>query len=498
MKNNASLRLFGLLLIAAVMGGIFSFGLSKYFNEATPPSSVASSIPAQLTSASLIPGNAAMAMPFSFTEAAEKSMPSAVHIKSKMKTQMTGYYHNPFFDMFGDQFFGIPQRPHGTDPQYQESTGSGVIISADGLIVTNNHVVEDADIIEVIINNKQSYEAKIIGTDPTTDIALIQVQAKNLTPIRFADSDNVKVGDWVLAVGNPFNLESTVTAGIVSAKGRNLSILKDRSAIESFIQTDAAVNPGNSGGALVNISGDLIGINTAIASPTGAYAGYAFAVPINIVKKVADDLLTHGIVQRGYLGVNIRDLDNKLAEEKGLNLSQGVYLEGIVTGGAGDEAGLQVGDIITSIDGHEVKSTPELQELVARHRPGDKLEITIQRDGRTLSKFVSLKNRAGNTNLVTKASEKTSALLGVKLQELDETDLQEYGIDNGVQITKIEEGKIARYTNIREGFIITSINDHPVKNIADMEKYLNSGRGQIIIEGRYPGKAGSYYYAFDM
>jgi serine protease Do len=503
MKSMSVFKQFLFLIIAGAIGSACTIAImNRYTLNNKSAESIGSSVPAQLTSSNLLNSYNAPAMPFSFTEAAEKSMPSVVHIKSKIEMHNTSFgspFGNSIFDLFGQDFFGqVQPRGNNGQPQYNEATGSGVIISGDGLIVTNNHVIDGADVIEVITASKESYEAKVIGTDPATDIAVIQIEARNLTPIKIADSDNVRVGEWVLAVGNPFNLESTATAGIVSAKGRDLSILKDRAAIESFIQTDAAVNPGNSGGALVNINGDLIGINTAIASPTGAYAGYAFAVPVNIVKKVADDLLAHGIVQRGFLGVAPRDLNSKLAQEKGLNITRGVYLDKVIPNGAGADAGLQEGDVIVKIDGHDTNAVPELQEIVASKRPGDQIEVTINRNGKVMSKYLSLKNKAGNTDLVTKSDNFTSKSLGVTLSELSADDLSELGIDYGVQITDIGDGKIARYTNIKEGFIITKINERPVKSLDDLNRNLESSNGSLIIEGKYPGRNGSYYYAFDL
>lgn len=309
-----------------------------------------------------------------FGEAAERSLEQVVHIRAKI---LTAVPRDPFFDFFGDQFWD--PRDRNQQQQVQEASGSGVIISTDGYIVTNNHVVDQAADIVVSLYNGRGYKAKVIGTDPSTDLAVLKIDEKGLPPAQLANSDDVRVGDWVLAVGNPFNLASTVTAGIVSAKARNIHISKDNSAIESFLQTDAAVNPGNSGGALVNLKGELIGINTAIATPTGTYAGYSFAVPSNIVKKVMSDLIKFGEVQRGYLGVVIQDLSWQLAEQLKIDLSQGVVVANVVPGGPADKAGLRVKDVILEIEGNPINSSSRLLEIVAGHKPGDALNVSVQR-----------------------------------------------------------------------------------------------------------------------
>ena len=309
-----------------------------------------------------------------FGEAAERSLEQVVHIRAKI---LTAAPRDRFFDFFGDQFWD--PRDRNQQQQVQEASGSGVIVSPDGYIVTNNHVVDQAADIIVSLYNGRGYKAKVIGTDPSTDLAVLKIDEKDLPPAQLANSDDVRVGDWVLAVGNPFNLASTVTAGIVSAKARNIHISKDNSAIESFIQTDAAVNPGNSGGALVNLNGELVGINTAIATPTGTYAGYSFAVPSNIVKKVMSDLIKFGEVQRGYLGVVIQDLSWQLAEQLNIDVSQGVVVANVVPGGPADKAGLRVKDVILEIEGNSINSSSRLLEIVASHKPGDALNVVVQR-----------------------------------------------------------------------------------------------------------------------
>ena len=314
-----------------------------------------------------------------FGEAAESTLAQVVHIRAKIPAPIQ---RDPFFEFFGEGFWGRSYRNQQQPQQLQEASGSGVIISSDGYIVTNNHVVDRASEIIVSLYNGRGYAAELIGTDPSTDLAVIKIEGRDLPQARLADSDDVRVGDWVLAVGNPFNLASTVTAGIVSAKARNINILTDNSAIESFIQTDAAVNPGNSGGALVNLRGELVGINTAIATPTGTYAGYSFAVPSNIVRKVTSDLMEFGEVQRGYLGVVIQELDWQLARQLNLDVSQGVVIANLVRNGPADKAGLRVNDVIMEIEGNVINSSSRLLEIVGSHKPGDELDVLIQRDGK--------------------------------------------------------------------------------------------------------------------
>lgn len=455
-------------------------------------------------------------VPFDFTQAASKTMPSVVHIKStenaKPASQRGG--SNPFgnggggsnpFDFFGndfDFFFGNPFGNGGTSrggmqPQPKVGTGSGVIISPDGYIVTNNHVVEGADEMEVTLYDKQTYIAKVIGYDPSTDLALIKIDASNLPALILANSDEARVGEWVLAVGNPFNLTSTVTAGIVSAKGRNISILKDKAAIEAFIQTDAAVNPGNSGGALVNVNGELLGINTAIATPTGTFAGYSFAVPANIVKKVVDDLMKYGVVQRGFLGISITDVNGELAKEKQLDVTQGVYVNNVNEDGSAKAAGIQAGDVIVKIDGKEIKSAPELQEMVARHRPGDAIGVTIDRKGKLKDINVTLKNKKGSTDVVTKDAKSINERLGAEFNSLNSEEAQKLGLKNGIKVTNIANGSKVEKAGIEEGFVITRIDRQPISGIDDLEAALQSTTEGVLIEGIYPGYRGSFYYGIN-
>ena len=432
-----------------------------------------------------------------FSDVAQRVTPAVVHIRSIMNDGGTAVFRsspdqfaNPF-DLFGR---GFPQ--FDRVPQPSVSSGSGVVINDEGYIVTNHHVVEGADELEVTLHDKRVFKAKVIGKDPSTDLALIKIEADQLSTMVFGNSDDVRVGEWVLAVGNPFNLASTVTAGIVSAKARNINILKGNAAIESFIQTDAAVNPGNSGGALVNDSGELIGINTAIASRTGSFAGYAFAVPSNIATKVIEDLMKHGIVQRAYIGINIREVNGKLKEEYDLSRNTGVYVEGLADHGAAKEAGLAEGDIIISIDGRAVNTVPELQEIIGRRRPGDVVKVGFDRYGKIKEVDMSLRNRAGNTAVVEKSS-KTLEALGVSLKELSDSEASKYGVEHGVQIEQISRGQFTQM-NIRPGFIVTQVNGKKVKTIEEFENAMMLNDRTVELRGTYPNDRGMYYYSFSL
>ncbi|MEP1094194.1 MAG: Do family serine endopeptidase [Cyclobacteriaceae bacterium] len=448
-------------------------------------------------------------VPLDFTVIAEKVMDAVVHIQSTQETQYSsrGPEQNripdPFRDFFNDDFFDQFFGPRSRDPQSQEpqvriGSGSGVLISQEGHIITNNHVVANSVDIEVTLHDHRTYKATIIGTDPSTDLALIQIDEKDLTTLPLVNSDEVKVGEWVLAVGNPFNLNSTVTAGIVSAKSRNINILRDQYAIESFIQTDAAINPGNSGGALVNLKGGLIGINTAIASPTGSYTGYGFAVPANIVSKVIEDLLKYGVVQRGYLGVTIRGLDGNLSREKNLDINTGVYIDSVAENSAASTAGLKPGDIITEVDEIEVSTAPELQEMIARHRLGDEVKLKVVRNKKELNIKVFLKNREGKTDFITKSSRKIFNILGGEFEDIDKQTADELSIQGGVRVTKLYAGKLLRHTEMREGFIITKIDGKSVRSKEHLAGMLESKKGGVLIEGIYPDTSGVFYYALGL
>jgi Do/DeqQ family serine protease len=377
-------------------------------------------------------------------------------------------------------------------------SGSGVIISDNGYIVTNNHVIADADDLEVTLHDNRTYKATVIGTDPSTDLALIQIKEKGLPTLPFVNSDEVRVGEWVMAVGNPFNLTSTVTAGIVSAKGRNINILKEQFAVESFIQTDAAINPGNSGGALVNLQGGLIGINTAIASPTGAYSGYGFAVPVNIVNKVVEDLMKYGVVQRGVLGVMIRTVDGNLKRDKDLDLNTGVYVDSLLENSAAGAAGIESGDVILSVDDVEVNTSPELQEVIARHRPGDEVTIKVNRQGKEKIFDVVLNNRKGNTDIVDKEHKEVLSILGADFETLDEEMAKKLDLKGGVKVKDLYAGKLRKSTNMRPGFIITKVDGQKIETVEELIKILDKKEGGVMLEGIYEDIPGEYYYAFGM
>ena len=467
------------ILMIAGLGGLAGASVySTWFNQEQTVSVKNSNQKAQVQFANY----AEQSQLTDFTKAADMSIHAVVHVKTFYTNRSA--YNSYGFDPFRD-FFGSPQ------PQrQQEASGSGVIITDDGYIVTNNHVVDEADKVEVTLNDNRTFTAKVIGTDPSTDLALLKIDEKGLPFIMYGNSDFLKVGEWVLAVGNPFNLTSTVTAGIVSAKARNIGILPDQFKIESFIQTDAAVNPGNSGGALVNTRGELVGINSAIASTTGSYSGYSFAIPVNLVKKVMDDLVEFGSVQRGFIGVSIRDIDSKLADEKGLKETKGVYVAGLTEEGAAKTAGINQGDIITKVGDVEVNSTPQLQEQIGRFRPGDKVNVTVIRDGKERMMNVVLRNKEGNTSVV-KNSDAVN-LLGATFENVPKETKSKLGLENGVQISKLMAGKL-RSSGIKEGFIITSVDKKPIRTTNDLEEALKSRQGGVLIEGVYPNGMKAYY-----
>ena len=472
------------MLIGAI-GGAFALIGSYYFSNYNSDQALKYNpyqAPVQLTNYS----HAGAAIP-DFVESAEKTVNSVVHIKTVVEN------NNLSYDPFADWFFGGRQR----QPNIMMASGSGVIISNDGYIVTNNHVVNGATKIEVILNDKRTYTAEVIGKDPTTDLALIKVKDKDLPFINYGNSDAVKIGEWVLAVGNPFNLNSTVTAGIVSAKGRNINILEHGTGlapIESFIQTDAAVNPGNSGGALVNTTGELVGINTAIASNNGSYQGYSFAIPVNIVKKVVADLIEYGTVQRAYIGLSIQDIDAKFAEEKRLKQLKGVYINGLTENGAGETAGIKIGDVVTKIENVAVKSTSELLEQIGKFRPSDKIRVTLIRDDKELELPVTLKNKENGLSVIKKTEVLRASVnsLGAVFEDLSTEDIAKYKINGGVRIAKLEQGKLSG-AGIKEGFIITSVDKKKVSNIKDIQTLLENKTGGVLIEGVYPNGMRAYY-----
>lgn len=415
-----------------------------------------------------------------FTAAAENTVHSVVHITTKVV--QTTFQRDPF-----QEFFYGPGAGGREFKQYGAGAGSGVIVSSQGYIVTNNHVIENASEIQVILNDNSKYDAKVVGADPATDIAVLKIEGSNFPAIPIGNSDELKIGEWVLAVGNPFNLTSTVTAGIVSAKARNINLLSERSAqdvvpIESFIQTDAAVNPGNSGGALVNTRGELIGINTAIASQTGSYAGYSFAVPVNLVDKVMRDLIDFGIVQRGYLGVQISDISQDIKEKNKLKDLKGVFIAKVVEGGSADKAGIKDGDVILKIGSKEVNSVAALQEEIGKRRPGDKVSLTLrQKDGDLITKELVLRNQDGDTELLSKEEISKNYALGATFVELTDKERKELNISYGVKIKSINTGKL-KAIGLKEGIIITKVNNEPIETVQELTEKLSGNNRGILLE----------------
>ena len=414
-----------------------------------------------------------------FTFAAEQTVHGVVHVKTK--TTVSSSYSNPLYEFF----YG----PGASQPREVRGFGSGVIVTADGYIVTNNHVIEEADEVDVTLNDKRTFAAEVIGRDPSTDIAVLKVKATGLPYIRFGNSDAIRLGEWVLAVGNPFNLTSTVTAGIVSAKGRSLGLLDNQYRIESFIQTDAALNQGNSGGALVNVRGELIGISTAIISPSGAYAGNSFAVPASIVKKVYEDLKEFGEVQRGLMGVNITDVTSEIADRENLKAIKGVYLTGVIEDGAAKAAGLEERDVIIAINGEPVETTADLQEKVGRYRPGDKLEVTYLRKGKESKKNVVLRNIEGGTGVVAPGAQ-SSSVFGATFTPLTAGEKSQFKITDGVKITSISDGRF-RDLGFSKGTVIVDVNGQKVNSGSDIRRATSEGKSLTSVEGFTPD--GTYF-----
>lgn len=416
----------------------------------------------------------------SFIEASENSINSVVHVTTKVVK--TTVQRDPFYE-----FFYGPGTGNREFKQYGAGSGSGVIVSSEGYIVTNNHVIEDASEIEVILNDNSKYTATIIGTDPSTDIAVLKIEAEGLKPIPLGNSDDLRVGEWVLAVGNPFNLTSTVTAGIVSAKARNINLLSDRTSgrtvpIESFIQTDAAVNPGNSGGALVNTRGELVGINTAIASQTGSYSGYSFAIPVNLVNKVMRDIIDFGVVQRGYLGVQIADINQELKEKHDLPSTKGVFISSVTEDGGAEKAGIKPNSVIMKVGTKEVNSVAALQEEIGKRRPGDKVSLTLRTEnGETLVKEVVLRSADGATDLKSKEEMSKTAALGATFGTLTEKEKKELNINTGVKVKSIEPGKL-RSLGLEEGMIVSKFNQEPVATPEELASKLNNHKGGVLLE----------------
>lgn len=469
----------------ALGGALLALGIQQAFTgrDAQPVAHAPQSTAAQPVSMAST-GTVSLTLP-DFVDAASKSVNAVVHVTTETMVNVR--------DPFADFFWGY--RPPSQVPR--QGAGSGVIVSDDGYIVTNNHVVEGADKISVSLNDLRKFDAVVIGRDPSTDLALLKIDATGLSTLPYGDSDALQVGQWVLAVGNPMNLTSTVTAGIVSAKARNINLLqydpnRDLFPIESFIQTDAAVNPGNSGGALVDAQGALVGINTAIASNNGQYAGYSFAIPASIVKKVAGDLLEFGSVQRAYIGVSIRDMDQELAKEVKLERIRGVYVNGITDGGAAQEAGLKAGDVIVKVGSIDVNNVPQLQEQVGRFRPGDKVPVTVLRNGRENVFDMTLRGRDGNTAVTPVRRNAAVSALGAELAKAGSEELRALKLEHGVKVTAVNGGKF-RSSGIREGFIITRIDQEAVRSPEDVQRVLASKKGGVLVEGVYPNGQRAYY-----
>lgn len=491
------------VLVAAVSAGV-SVGTYSYLNENKGVASINTAGFQQPLK--LATYNSVAAENTDFTAAAENAVHGVVHIKSttEMKEQSQGrqpQYMDPLEFFFGDR--GGFQRPQA---QPRVGFGSGVIISTDGYILTNNHVVDGATDLDITLNDGRKFKGKLIGADEFTDIALVKVEADNLPVIPFGDSEKLKVGEWVLAVGNPFNLTSTVTAGIVSAKGRGISAMQrgGNMKIESFIQTDAAVNPGNSGGALINTKGELIGINTAIYSETGNYAGYSFAVPISIAGKIANDLKQYGAVQRAVLGVSITDIPNMPEDKKGdVKVYEGAYVADFSDFSSAKEAGMEVGDVITHVNGVKVKNSNELQEQVSKFRPGDNCEITVDRKGKTKTFTVKLRNRQGNTEIV--KGDAGASVLGATFKELTKEQKREFGVNYGIMVESVSRGKLSE-AGVKKGFVIMIVNDNKITSSDDLDRIVkdimsgNSEDQGLFIKGFYKSDKGQVvrHYAIDL
>jgi serine protease Do len=462
------------VLGVAVIGGLIALGVNRAFTEENVPQGFQSHENAKFTLAEKL-----IDVPdVDFVSVADISTPAVVHIKTTINASTRSQGNNPFEEFFGPNFQSPQRGP-------QQATGSGVIITKDGYIVTNNHVVDNASKVEVILEDKRAYIAEVVGTDPETDLALLKIQEENLLYLNLGNSDDLKVGEWVVAVGNPFNLTSTVTAGIVSAKGRNINLLRERGgeyAIENFIQTDAAVNPGNSGGALVNTSGELIGINTAIASQTGSYSGYSFAIPINLAKKIIGDLKDYGEVKRAILGVRIQDITQELANDKGLENLTGVYIPAVSEGGSADKAGVKEGDVITKISGVRVDKSSELQEQISKYHPGDKVDISLVRDGKEKTLSATLLSKEGEKEMNTDVVREETKVLGAELENLSRDERLALKLKSGVKIRKLGSGAM-KQKGIPSGFIITHIDKSPVYTTKDVENALVGKPGAVLIEG---------------
>ena len=501
------MKKFGLTLLTAFVGGAMALGTYKVIESKYAGNmSFEDKQKVYFASNHLSPTTAAVSSTgqVDFVDAAAAVTPAVVYIRTTYANQKGDDQQSQLQQMFGDMFGQRVQPQQGV----QMASGSGVIISPVGYIVTNNHVVDKAEKIEVTTNDHQYFKAKVIGTDPNTDLALIKIEGHNLPIVKLGNSDNVKVGEWVLAVGNPFKLTSTVTAGIVSAKGRGIGIIgtedqdqnpfgrtqyqdqapKLNKAIESFIQTDAAINPGNSGGALVNTNGELIGINSAIASHTGSYEGYGFAIPINLAKKVLDDIEKYGAVKRGYVGLSFRELDEDAANDLHIDRSVGLYVNQVMPGGGAEQAGIQKGDIITKVDGNKVYESSDLQEPVGRLEPGDKIHLTVMRGNEEKNVTVTLKaDMPAPKVAVTKSTEELYNKIGASFVPLNASQRAKFHVNAGVLVTQVRDGGLFDYTQVPIGSVITQINKQPIASVDDMDRALGHlQNGLLTISGYYP------------
>lgn len=501
------MKKFGLTLLTAFIGGAMALGAYKIVeNKYAANMSFEDKQKVYFASNHISPVSSSVAstgMP-DFVQAAAEVTPAVVYIRTTYSSEGSDDQQSQLQQMFGQMFGQRMPQQQGV----QMASGSGVIISPDGYIVTNNHVVDKAVKIEVVTNDHQDFKAKVIGTDPNTDLALIKIEGHDLPIVKLGNSDNVRVGEWVLAVGNPFKLTSTVTAGIVSAKGRNIGIIghdedeqqnpfgrtqyqqtpKLNQAIESFIQTDAAINPGNSGGALVNANGELIGINSAIASHTGSYEGYGFAIPINLAKKVLDDIEKYGAVKRGYVGISFKELDEDAAADLHIDRTVGLYVDQVMPGGGAAQAGIQQGDIITKVDGNKVYESSDLQERVGRLEPGDKINLTVLRGNEQKNFVVTLKaNSPEPAVAASKSTEELFNRIGASFMPLNAAQKAKFHINAGVVVTQVREGGLFDYTDVPVGSVITQINKQPITSINDMDNALNNLKnGLLTISGYYP------------
>jgi len=505
------MKQFGSLVLAAILGSTITFFAFQWYGGTPSNVKIEHVQGTPIANVGYTKNENGELVPLDFTGTAERVTKAVVHIRSTSTGRMVQQErsNDPW------QFFFGPQAPGESRPS--QSTGSGVIINGDGYIVTNNHVVQDADQVDVTLFDNRTLKAEVIGTDPDTDLAVIKINQKNLEFLSFVNSDNAKVGEWVLAVGNPFNLNSTVTAGIISAKGRNINIIGNNrspqldtngqpmgsTAIESFIQTDAAINPGNSGGALVNLSGGLLGINTAIASQTGSYVGYGFAVPANLVSKIVEDILAYGTVQRGWLGIQVSAVTSEVAKAQDLAVNEGALVNGFgdwEERSAAKSAGILKGDVIVKLDETGIKSNTALIEYIGMKRPGDKVVVTVNRDGKEKVFTVILKNRDGNVSTVKRDEKDAVVSLGIELEDMDSKTLNRLELKSGVKVKSLSNGKISRYTDMEEGFVITKVDDVDVKSAKEVSEILKKKKSGDLItfSGVYENYSREYIYALRM